>query len=66
MDEKTKAMIDWMDYETMFRRWRFAPAGDPMFQGEVGRYYAEVMKKKRSELGDAAHTATSKRIGWGD
>ncbi len=65
IDESTKQRIDAMDYESMLSLWRNAPSGHPMFQGEVGEYYAEVMKKKRSELSDAEHVKTSKRIGWG-
>jgi hypothetical protein len=48
----------------MLHRWRFAPVGDPMFQGEIGDYFAKVMKRKRAEVGDPAHTAASKSIGW--
>jgi hypothetical protein len=64
MNEKTKGLIDGMSYEAMLRRWRNAPIGDPMFQGEVGDYFAEVMARKRAELGNNAHVATSKSIGW--
>ena len=64
MDEKIKQDIDSMDYESMLRRWRYAPVGDPIFQGEVGKYYSEVMKKKRKEIGNDAHVRASKKIGW--
>lgn len=62
--ENIKKQIDSMNYEQLLKRWRFAPSGDPLFQGEVGEYYQEVMKRKREEVGNAAHVATSKRIGW--
>ena len=64
MDEDTKKMIDSMGYESMLRRWRNAPVGDPMLQGETGKYYAEVMERKRSEIPNSEHVAASKRIGW--
>ena len=61
MNNATKATIDSMSYESMLRRWRMAPCGDPMFQGDTGDYYAKVMAKKQKT---ADHVATSKRIGW--
>ena len=64
MDEKTKRRIDGMSYEAMLARWRFAKVGDPMFQGEVGEYFKEVMMKRRAEVGHAARVAASKRLGW--
>ncbi len=64
MTDATKNMIDNMSYTEMLSRWRFAPAGDPMFVGESGKYFAEVMKKKRAEVGDDGHVAASKLIGW--
>ena len=64
MTPEQKQEIDNMTYEHLFRRWRNAPVGDPIFQGEAGRYYSEVMGKKRREVGNAAHVAASKAIGW--
>lgn len=64
MDDKIKTEIDNMDYESMLRLWRMAPAGSPYFQGETGKYYSEAMKKKRAEVGNAAHVRASKNIGW--
>jgi hypothetical protein len=64
MNEKMKKTIDDMSYESMLSLWRKAPAGHPMFQGETGEYYSEVMAKKRKVMGDAAHVAASKAIGW--
>lgn len=59
-----KKQIDNMNYEDLLRLWRNAPAGHPMFQGETGDYYSKVMAEKRKQVGDAAHTAASKHIGW--
>jgi hypothetical protein len=64
MDEAMKAEIDAMDYEDMLRRWRNAPVGSPYFRGEVGDYFAQAMKRKREEVGNAVHVAASKNIGW--
>jgi len=64
ISEETKKSIDSMGYESMLSLWRNAPSGHPMFQGDVGDYYAIAMKKKRSEISDADHVAASKNIGW--
>jgi hypothetical protein len=64
MTPEEKNKIDNMNYEDMFRRWRFAPIGDPQFQAETGDYFAKVMFQKKKEVEDAAHTAISKKIGW--
>ena len=64
MEDSTKKTIDGMDYESMLHRWRNAPAGHPLFQGEVGDYFAKVMAEKRKAITDAEHVAASKRIGW--
>ncbi len=60
-----KAQIDSEDYESLLRRWRFAPAGSsPMFQGEVGDYYSKVMAEKRDALPPGEQVRASKAIGW--
>lgn len=61
---KLKQEIDAMDYESMLRKWRYASLGSPYFQGEIGAYYSKRMAEKRTDVGDAAHTAASKSIGW--
>ncbi len=58
-----KAKIDAATYEELLRRWRFAPAGTPIFQGESGEYYGKAMAAKRVQ-DPAGATAASKRIGW--
>ena len=66
MDLELEALYKWIDaaeYETLLRRWRFAPCGDPLFQGAIGEYYSKIMFKKRDELGANA-SDVSKRIGW--
>jgi hypothetical protein len=64
MDRATKELIEAMDYKSMLRRWRFAPPSDPMLQGGTGRYFAEVMRRKRQQIGNEAHVAASKAVGW--
>lgn len=65
LTSEVKAKIDAMDYESLLRKWRFAPVGDPMFQGESGKYFGERMAELRREPGGAErHTAASKSIRW--
>jgi hypothetical protein len=58
---ENKQTIDDKSYEGLLSRWRFAPSGDPWFQGETGQYWA----KRMAELRDTVdHVAISKMIGW--
>lgn len=61
MTPEQKKWIDEASYYDLLERWRFAPIGDPMFQGAVGEYYATVMKEKR-EADPAGAVATSKAL----
>jgi hypothetical protein len=63
-EAEMRAWIDNASYEDLLRKWRFAPSGDPFFAGAMGDYYQKRMADKRAEVGDAAHTSASKRIGW--
>lgn len=63
MNEKIKRWIDNTSYQDLLRKWRFAPLGDPMFQGEIGEYYEKVMAEKRKT---ADHVQASKNVGWDD
>lgn len=63
MDPKDKAWIDSASYTTLLERWRNAPSGDRMFQGETGEYYAKVMRERR-QANPGGHVAASKSIGW--
>ena len=62
--DEMKNWVDNASYEQLLSRWRFAPDGDLMFQGEIGNYYTEVMKKRREEVGNEEHVRASKSIGW--
>ncbi len=59
---ENKATIDRMSYENLLSRWRFAPVGDPWFQGETGDYWSERMRELREQGAD--HVGASKKIGW--
>ena len=59
IDEKTKEQIDRMSQEELCRKWRFAKAGDPMFQGETGEYFGDKLTEKGGFTPEI-----SKRIGW--
>lgn len=65
MNEKQKEWIDNASYEDLLRRWRFAPLGDTIFQEESGKYYVLKIGSKRIEIGNNAHVAASRKIGWG-
>ncbi len=62
-EQEMKQWIDDAPYERLLGKWRFASAGDPFFQGEVGQYYSEVMARKRGE-NSGRHVAASKHLGW--
>ena len=62
INEQIKSWIDNASYESLLSKWRFAPAGDPYFQGETGDYYKKVMCEKR-DANPAAAVSASKRIG---
>lgn len=64
MTDEDKEWIDTATYRTLLERWRFAPVGDPLFQGETGDYYAKVMFGKRDALPAEVAAAESKSIGW--
>ena len=61
MNEQTKKWIDNASYQDLLAKWRFAPIGDPMLQGEIGEYYSKVMFAKRYECD---HVQASKNVGW--
>ena len=61
MTDKQKEWIDTASYEQLLSRWRFAPAGDLMFQGDTGDYYKKVMLEKKQSCD---HVQASKTVGW--
>jgi len=62
-----KEMLKWIDsatYEELMYRWRFAPASDPFFQGEVGDYYKRKLLEKKRGIPQEKQVAISKKLGW--
>jgi hypothetical protein len=57
--EELKARIDAMSHYELCRIWRFAVPADPLFQGEVGEYFAAKLKEKGGMTPEI-----SKAIGW--
>lgn len=62
MEEEHKKFIDESSYESLMRRWRFAPLGDTIFSGSTGEYYRKVMEEKSKSVDKVS---ISKKIGWG-
>lgn len=60
--EEMKNAIDNASYRELLERWRFAPAGSPWFQGDIGKYYAAAMERKRAETPHSEQVAASKAI----
>jgi len=60
---KNKAVIDAKDHYQLLERWRYAPSGDPWFQGETGEYWGERMSELKAASPGRA-VADSKAIGW--
>lgn len=64
MNQRQQDWIDNASYEDLLRKARFAPIGDPYFQGELGSYFMTAMMLRRANLPPGEHTTTSKRVGW--
>lgn len=62
INPKLKQKIDEMDYESMFKLWRFSPAGEELFQGETGNYFIKVMMEKKGKLPEGEHCRISKKL----
>jgi hypothetical protein len=59
---ENKAHIDSLSYDRLLTHWRFAPAGDPWFQDETGKYWFARMHEM--EASGVNRSEASKRIGW--
>jgi hypothetical protein len=60
-----KICIDSLSYVELLRKVRYAPLGDPIFQGETGEYFGNRMAELRAAPGgNERHVAASKFIGW--
>ncbi len=63
LTEENKKYIDSLSITGLLSKIRYAPPGDPWFQGETGDYWM----KRYAEVRNAdpeAHTRASKDIGW--
>ena len=58
-----KNQIDAMTMYTLLYKNRFAPSGDPLFEGESGEYFLRKLSEKREADSDAFVSA-SKSMGW--
>ena len=59
MTDEQKNRIDSMSQYEMCSKWRNAPSGEPLLQGDTGDYFSKVMKEKGGFT-----PAISKDIGW--
>lgn len=59
MTNDQKKLIDNMTQFQLCYKWRFAPVGDPLLQGDTGEYFAKVMKDKGGMTAEI-----SKDMGW--
>jgi hypothetical protein len=63
LTEKNKQHIDSLSYEQLLYKFRFAPIGDPWFQGETGDYWSARMKHLSNQPGgQASHVRVSENI----
>lgn len=63
IEQSKKEQIDRMTVRQLLLDHRFAPAGDPRFQGDEGDYRGKRLAELRSEDNDA-YVRASKSIGW--
>jgi len=64
LTEENKKAIDGLSYDQLLSQWRFAPLGNPWFQGETGDYWGSVMNKKKEVIGQDKAVSVSKNVGW--
>lgn len=61
-NEEKKDWIDRATYYELLEKWRYAPSGDEFFVGEIGKYYEEVMVRKKELLPIEDRIRISKEI----
>ena len=62
LTDENKTYIDSLSVEALLERARFAPIGDPWFQGETGTYWMKRLAELRN-ANNGAYVAASKRMG---
>ena len=60
MTDEEKKQIDKMSQFEMCRLWRFAPAGEPLMQGNTGEYFKKVLFEEKGGF----TPEISKRLSW--
>ncbi len=63
LTDELKREIDGKPIVEILRKVRFAPTGDPIFEGESGKYWMDRMAQLRGE-DNAAFVHASKMLGW--
>jgi hypothetical protein len=64
LTQERKAEINSKTIRQLLSQWRFAPVGDPWFQGETGAYWENRMCELRDKDNDA-YVSASKSLGLG-
>ncbi len=59
MTPEQKERIDKMSQRELCAKWRFAPVGDPLLQGDTGDYFSKVLKER-----GGFNPEISKELGW--
>lgn len=59
MTPEQKQLIDSMTQYELCSKWRFASCGDPLFQGDTGKYFSKVLVDKGGFTPEI-----SKSLGW--
>ena len=59
MTPEQKERIDNMTQGELCKKWRFAPMGDPLLQGDTGDYFSKILKEKGGFTPEI-----SKGLGW--
>ena len=61
--KENKKAIDSLSYGQLLYKVRFAPMGDPWFEGETGIYWGRRMGELKNSVD---HVRISKEVGWGE
>ena len=62
LTKENKDYIDSLNIEQLLHKWRFAPVGDPWFQGDTGKYWSDRINLRNQN--DDSYVLASKSIGW--
>jgi len=63
LTDQVKNDIDLLSYPELLEKWRKAPVGCEILQGESAVYFAKRMEAKREQEDDDG-AAASKALGW--